>query len=136
MAADRIIEVSTDDAGTETATDWLPAPLTAQANGTKVHRPRCRVCFDEDSGEVMNPTEKQRFLDRHSPNPGDLWRCPLCQRYSIAHVNVKIVVGHDHNIGRPRALICDSCNTGLGRFRNGDDYLRSRARLFVKIKRG
>ena len=41
----------------------------------------------------------------------------------IAHVNVKIVVDHDQETGMPRGIICDSCNTGLGRFKNGENLL-------------
>ena len=40
-------------------------------------------------------------------------------------VNVKIVVDHDQESGEPRGLLCESCNTGLGRFKNGEDHLRN-----------
>jgi hypothetical protein len=29
----------------------------------------------------------------------------------------------DHHIGNIRGFICDSCNTGLGRLKNGENYL-------------
>ena len=49
----------------------------------------------------------------------------VCKKYSIAGVNVREAVGHDQETGTPRGLICDSCNTGLGRFKNGEDHLAS-----------
>ena len=50
---------------------------------------------------------------------------PVCKKYSIAGVNVRITVDHNQETGEPRGLVCDSCNTGLGRFKNGEDHLTS-----------
>ena len=47
------------------------------------------------------------------------------QKYSVAGVNAQIRVDHNQEAGTPRGLICDSCNTGLGRFKNGEDHLQS-----------
>ncbi|MXZ07038.1 MAG: endonuclease, partial [Acidimicrobiia bacterium] len=38
---------------------------------------------------------------------------------------------HNKGIGQPRAFICDSCNTGLGRFQNGENLLQN-ALLYVQ----
>lgn len=103
-----------------------------RADGSKVRRPRCDDCFTADSGKNMTSKVRKEYLDRHGPSSGDLWICPICKRFSIAYVNVKIVVDHDHKTGKPRGLICDSCNTGLGRFKDGEslldaiEYIRSR----------
>ena len=32
---------------------------------------------------------------------------------------------HNHHTGNIREFICDSCNTGLGRFKNGKDCLKN-----------
>ena len=37
--------------------------------------------------------------------------------------SAKVVADHDHHTGNIRDFICDSCNTGLGRFKNGENYL-------------
>ena len=42
--------------------------------------------------------------------------------------NRKVVADHDHHTGHIRGFICDSCNTGLGRFKNGDNYLKNAIR--------
>lgn len=52
-------------------------------------------------------------------------KCPICQKRSIVGVTAKIVADHDHHTGDIRDFICDSCNTGLGRFKNGNDYLQN-----------
>lgn len=94
-----------------------------RSDGTRVRRPRCEDCFAADSGRRMNPRVRREYLAEHGPDIGDLWQCPLCKKYSIAYVNVKIVVDHDQETGMPRGIICDSCNTGLGRFKNGENLL-------------
>ena len=94
-----------------------------RSDGSKVRRPRCEVCFAADSGRTMSTKVRREYLAEHGPEVGDLWQCPICKKYSIAGVNVKIVVDHDQETGLPRGIICDSCNTGLGRFKNGENLL-------------
>ena len=88
-----------------------------------VRRPRCKPCFDKDSGKRMSTKVRDEYLAAHGPKTGDLWQCPVCKKYSIAGVNADINVDHDQHTGKPRGLICSSCNTGLGRFKNGEDHL-------------
>lgn len=92
-------------------------------DGSKVRRPRCENCFLADSGKKMSPRVRREYLDKRGPAKGDLWQCPVCKKFSVAYVNVKIVVDHDQKTGKPRGIICDSCNTGLGRFKNGENLL-------------
>ena len=35
------------------------------------------------------------------------------------------MVAETHHTGDIRDIICDSCNTGLGRFKNGKNYLNN-----------
>lgn len=102
----------------------FPKNQTAKG-GRIVRRPRCKQCFDNDSGAKMKPEVRDRYHKKHAPANGEPWQCPICEKISIAGVNVKIVVDHDQESGEPRGLLCESCNTGLGRFKNGEDHLRN-----------
>ena len=100
---------------------------TNQHNRTEgsITRPRCQECYTAESGgRGLTPKTRQEYRNQDgAPRRGDLWRCPVCRKISIADVNVKIVVDHDHATRTPRGLLCESCNTGLGRFKNGEEYL-------------
>ena len=92
--------------------------------GQPTTRPRCKECFDRESGKALSEKAKKEFSERiGAPAKGDLWRCPCCNKYSIAGVTAQTRVDHDQERQRPRGIICDSCNTGLGRFKNGIDHL-------------
>ena len=95
------------------------------AKGERTTRPRCKDCFKTESGPGLTKTVREAFQKSvGAPEKGDLWRCPVCKKVGIAEVNVTIVVDHDQERYKPRGLICDPCNTGLGRFRNGEDHLQ------------
>jgi hypothetical protein len=49
-------------------------------------------------------------------------RCAICKE-----VSDKLVVDHDHETGKVRALLCDSCNTGIGHFKENAVTLKSAA---------
>lgn len=50
-------------------------------------------------------------------------RCAICGQ--IPHRT--LAVDHDHVTGKIRGLLCDSCNNGLGRFRDDPIALRTAA---------
>ena len=96
--------------------------------GQPTTRPRCRECFGNESGKQLTEKAKRDFKERvGAPAKGDLWRCPCCHKYSIACITAQVRVDHDQERRRPRGIICDSCNTGLGRFKNGIDHLNDAA---------
>ena len=55
-------------------------------------------------------------------------QCALCRRIK------PLVMDHDHHSGYVRALLCVSCNLGLGAFRDDPDLLR-RASWYVRFFR-
>ena len=64
-------------------------------------------------------------MEKQRPKKGEHFKCPICQKRSIVGITAKVVADHDHHTGHIRGFICDSCNTGLGRFKNGDNYLKN-----------
>lgn len=94
------------------------------AKGRKTSRPSCRICRRDIDKKPMSAAAK-REAEKHKPPAGTVWKCPICQKRSIVAVTAKVVLDHRHSDGALRAFLCDSCNTGLGRFKNGGDYLRN-----------
>ena len=92
------------------------------AKGRKTRRPSCNLCR-QDIDRRSIPAREKREEKRLRPKTGTLWQCPICRKMGIVGVNVKVVADHDHNAGRWRGFLCDSCNTGLGRLKNGENYL-------------
>ena len=86
------------------------------ARGNKTRRPSCQQCRLGIDRRDMS-ARQYREAKRQRPPVGSLWRCPICRKMGIVGVNVKVVIDHDHHAGRKRGFLCDSCNTGLGRFR-------------------
>ena len=64
-------------------------------------------------------------MEKKRPKTGAPFKCPICMKRSIVGVTAKIVADHNHHTGDIRDFICDSCNTGLGRFKNGEDCLHN-----------
>ena len=64
-----------------------------------VRRPRCKLCFSRDSGRTIPKDIRDQYLADHGPATGDLWQCPVCKKYSIAGVNVRITVDHNQETG-------------------------------------
>lgn len=87
-----------------------------------VRRPSCNRCrTDIDKRAPKSSQAKQKEKER--PKKGTPFQCPICQRRSIVGITARIVADHDHHTGNIRDFICDSCNTGLGRFKNGKNVL-------------
>ena len=91
------------------------------ARGRKTTRPTCKVCRVEIDGKPLKPKEKER-LDKIAPK--EIFTCPICNKKSIVGVTANLVKDHDHVTGGGREWICDSCNTGLGRFKDDTKLLK------------
>jgi len=50
-------------------------------------------------------------------------RCAICLITEEGHGKY-FAIDHDHTTGDIRGLLCMSCNTGLGNFKDNPDYLR------------
>ena len=112
----------------------LPVDLFAKnqigKNNRTVRRPSCNDCRVIIDG-VSVPDKVKKEWEKKKPNY-IIWECPICKKKTIPGITSKVVLDHNHNTGEPRAWICDSCNTGLGRFKDdinllqcAIDYLKS-----------
>jgi transcription elongation factor Elf1 len=87
-----------------------------------IRRPSCNKC--RTTIDKRAPRTKQaKQMEKQRPKVGEPFLCPICRKRSIVGITAKIVADHDHYTGNIRGFICDSCNTGLGRFKNGENYL-------------
>ncbi|HRI28173.1 MAG TPA: endonuclease VII domain-containing protein [Chitinophagales bacterium] len=92
------------------------------AKGRKTTRPSCKKCRQIIDGMPLSYSEKKR-LDEQMPT--HFFICPICNKGSIPNITANIVRDHDHLTGKAREWLCDSCNTGLGRFNDDIDLLLS-----------
>lgn len=92
------------------------------AKGRPTRRPSCNECRKTIEGKNMSASEKRRMKEIR-PQDKAVFVCPICEKRSIVGVNANIVADHDHNTGKGREWICDSCNTGLGRFKDDIEIL-------------
>ena len=93
-----------------------------QARGTR--RPSCKKCRTDIDKRAPKSLQAAR-MEKERPKKCDPFKCPICQKRTIAGITAKVVADHDHHTGNIRDFICDSCNTGLGRFKDEPDYLHN-----------
>jgi hypothetical protein len=94
-----------------------------------VRRPSCQKCRKILEGTSPTPREKRKWLGTKPQN--EPFECPVCGKRTIAGVSSKVVLDHNHHSGVIRGWICDSCNTGIGRFKD-DIELMKRAIRYVE----
>ncbi|MHC6203069.1 endonuclease VII domain-containing protein [Breznakiellaceae bacterium SP9] len=92
-------------------------------NNRVIRRPSCNDCREIIDGVPLSSIEKRRW-DSVKPHMVP-FECPICRKRTIPGLTSKVVLDHNHLTGTGRAWICDSCNTGLGRFKDDIDLLHS-----------
>lgn len=98
-------------------------------NNRPVRRPSCRSCRKILDGMNLKLKLRGGWLENKPDN--EPFECPICGKRTIAGVTSKVVLDHNHLTGEPRAWICDSCNTGIGRFKD-DVAILQRAIKFLE----
>ncbi len=99
--------------------------------GRPTTRPSCRDCRVNINGKNMPKSEKDR-MNAIKPKDYELFECPICHKVTIPDVTANIVIDHDHRTGLAREWICDSCNTGIGRFQDSPEMLGKIAEYITK----
>lgn len=95
-------------------------------NNRPVRRPSCKDCRKGIDGMGMSASERRKWQSS-KPYLTD-FECPICKKVTIAGLTAKVVLNHNHETGRILGWICDSCNTGLGRFKDDVGVLREAIR--------
>ncbi len=101
------------------------------ALGRKTTRPTCTECRKTIDGRALKTSEKKKM---ESEKPEIFFVCPICKKASIPGVTANLVIDHDHKTGNARAWICDSCNTGLGRFKDNIELLKEAIKYLKKYR--
>jgi len=99
-------------------------------NNRPVRRPSCKDCRVKMEGVGISRTNKLKWLKKKPAN--EPFECPVCKKRTIAGITNKVVLEHDHHTGKAGGWICDSCNTGLGRFRDNIEILKSAIKFLKK----
>lgn len=102
------------------------------ASGRKTTRPTCTECRKLIDGAALKVSERKRM---GAEKPKTFFVCPICKKASIPGVTAHLVIDHDHFTGNARAWICDSCNTGLGRFKDDIELLKGVIKYLEKYKK-
>lgn len=101
-------------------------------NNRTVRRPSCKECRVTIDGKNIPPKEKKEWESK-KPHE-EIWTCPICGKTTIPGVTSKLALDHNHHTGNVREWICDSCNTGLGRFKDNRQLLEKAIEYLNKYK--
>ncbi len=103
------------------------------AKGRKTTRPSCKECRKNIDGVKLTTAEKKK-MNKIKPKKGSVFECPICLKTTIVGITANLVRDHDHETGNGREWICDSCNTGLGRFKDDTKFLERVINYLEKYK--
>ena len=89
--------------------------------GKKTKRPSCRACRKIKNGKSISKKDRNSW-NLQKPSEYSPFTCPICEKTTICGIS-KIVLDHCHQTGNVRGWICESCNTGIGRFDDDPDVV-------------
>jgi uncharacterized protein YlaI len=92
-------------------------------NNRPIRRPSCDDCRKDIDGVNMSNGDRIKW-NKEKPYLIP-FECPICKKRTIPGLTSKVVLDHDHGTGKVRGWICDSCNTGIGRFKDDVELLKS-----------
>lgn len=95
-----------------TATEFSDNRIKKYEKKTK--RPSCKSCRKQKDGKSISKKDREHW-DLKKPVDYTPFTCPICNKTTIAGLS-KIVLDHCHKTGQVRGYLCESCNTGIGRF--------------------
>lgn len=99
-------------------------------NNRPVRRPSCKDCRIKMEGVGVSNQDKLIWIKKKPTD--EPFECPVCKKKTIANVTSKLVLEHNHHTGKVGGWICDSCNTGLGRFKDDIELLKNAIEFLKK----
>jgi hypothetical protein len=107
--------------------------VNQNAKAGQTRRPSCKECRKVIDGVPLKNSEKKRMEAKEAEIIEEgYFICPICKKVSIPNVTASLVIDHDHETGNAREWICDSCNTGLGRFKDSIKLMREAIKYLRK----
>jgi len=76
----------------------------------------CKDCEKVIDG--VNAISKKRKARKKSKSELEFYSCPVCNKTATPKLTGKIALDHSHKDLHIRGWVCDSCNTGIGKFKN------------------
>lgn len=126
--------------------------------GTAISRKsnkRCRKCYAVSRRNDPNIDRKTyarnwRIKKKYGLDPDGFFiywmaqrgRCFICDKEMKMPLSRRgqcldtVAIDHDHGTGKVRALLCNSCNKGLGYFRDNISFLRKAAKYLEDTSNG
>ena len=105
----------------------------------KLHS-QCKSCRNLQAKQVrkIDDTNQWAAVIKHRYNASPLWydeqlktqnyKCAICQDDKPGCGRKRWAIDHNHDTGKLRALLCFSCNTGIGKFKDNSELLENAAR--------
>ena len=88
------------------------------ATGTIYYKHTCKKCTNEFRKQLALIKQKVTVKSHNVP-------CEICRRTMGKSGRMRMILDHDHKTGKLRGLICNDCNTSIGKF-NDDPKLLMR----------
>lgn len=90
--------------------------------GLITKRPSCKDCRKIKDGVQISAADR-KLWEANRPLNFSTFTCPICSKTTIVGLT-KVVLDHCHSTGRVRGWLCESCNTGIGRFDDSPQITR------------
>lgn len=94
---------------------------------SKYRYPRCKKCRNEDSREYLFKVKYGITITGFEEMlKAQKYKCKICgSKKSINSRSDLLCVDHCHTTGKIRGILCNSCNVGLGKFKDNKELLNN-----------
>jgi hypothetical protein len=94
-----------------------------------------KAYYDEHRDKILKYKREYHFKNKYGISVEEYdamrikqaFKCLLCDKHEIDTPRKSLCVDHDHETGKVRGLLCESCNQALGLFYDNANTLRKAA---------